>query len=204
MPLAATTYHTDLAGLGSFRLDDIGTFAAVPGVEIDVPLSARWSVKPLAYAGLGKEFHGGPSAAIYWAGAKARAALTAGDHGVDVVASLRYAGFTARGEASGDLVPLRVGVEVTRPMRNRTLGDDPLNWYLHVARTHYVDDDAAAAGAPPLTVDDEWELGAAFGKRDARLRLGRLSWDRVGIAVTLDSGGDFSGFRLVFRSLYDR
>lgn len=205
VPLTVSTYRTDLTDLTSLTIDDIGTLAAVPGVEIDVPVSPRFSVKPLVYAGFGKEFHGGPTAAIYWAGFKTRTSLSPGELGVDLVTSLRYAAFDTSSDGSGDVVPLRAGIEITKPMRGRTIDDDPLNWYWHIVRTHYVDDDVSPPSDPrPLVVDDEWELGMAFGKRDERLRLWRFGWDRVGFAITLDSGGDPSGFRLVFKSLYDR
>lgn len=205
MPIMVSTYRTELTDLSSLTLDDIGTFAAVPGIEIDVPVSPRVSVKPLVYAGLGNEFHGGPTAAIYWAGAKTRASFAAGELGIDLVAGLRYAGFATSDDGSGDVVPLRKGIELTRPMRDTKLGGDPLNWYWHVAHTHYLDDDAGpGSAAARIAVDDEWELGIAFGKRDRPLSLGPLRWDRVGVALTLDSSGSPSGFRLVFRSLYDR
>lgn len=205
VPLVVSTYRTDLAGLASLSLDDVGTFAIVPGVEIDIPVGERFSVKPLAYAGYGREFHGGPSAAVYWAGIKARTAFARGELDIDLVTSLRYAGFNAGDGDSGDVVPLRAGVEITQPMPDRKLADEPLALYWHAAHTHYVDDDAGHASDPvPRNVNDEWELGISFGKHDGRLRLGFLSWDRVGFAVTLDSGADLSGARLIFNSLYDR
>ncbi len=206
VPITISTYRSDLTEFSAFRFDNIGTITAVPGVEVAVPLSPRFSVKPVVYAGAGNEFHGGPAAAIYWAGFKTRTAFSPGELGVDVVTSLRYAGFETSDDESGDVVPLQTGVEITKPMpEHRRIGGDPLNWYWHVARTRYVDDDVSRASEPaPLVVDDEWELGVAFGKRERRLELGRLSWDRVGFALTLDSSGNPSGFRLFFRSLYDR
>lgn len=204
VPLAVSTYRTDLTDLRSFTLDDVGTVAAVPGVEIDVPVSARLHVKPLVYAGLGKEFHGGPTASIYWAGVKARVSWQPGDLGVNLVTSLRHAGYRTSRGISGDAVPLGVGVEIRKPLGDATIGGDPLDWHWHVLHTHYLDDDVGSAPGRSLVVDDEWEIGIAFGKRDGRLRLGRLGWDRVGVALTLDSSGEPSGFRLIFRSLYDR
>jgi hypothetical protein len=51
-PVAIGAYDFDASPLGqTLGLDNVSTLSAVPGVEIDIPMNPRWSLKPLAYVG---------------------------------------------------------------------------------------------------------------------------------------------------------
>jgi len=208
LPIAASAYDLDLAApLEIAALDNVATWSAVPGVELDIPINERWSLKPLAYLGYGTAPAEDASAWIYWTGLKSRRVFGDDDLAWALVSSLVYVGYSPRGAGrSSRLVPLLNALEFSRPLASKKIGGDPVYLHWHVAYTHYLDAlelpfDDSVSTAP---IDDEWELGVAFGKKDKRLKLWRLGWDRVGLAYRWSTDGRLDGIRLTFHSLFDR
>lgn len=206
-PLTLGAQRVDLGDLsGTLSADNASTLSAVPGVEIEIPIGPRWSLKPIGYAGWGRELsRGGDSAVIYWAGVKSRLEFQTGDLQWSLNNSLVYMGYSPRVARSGKAVPLLTGFEFARPMGDVKLGGDPLYWNWHVAFTTYLRDlSLPGPDGAPANVSDEWELGIAFSKGGKRLKFWRFGWDRVGIAYRVSGDGRFKGLSLVFHSLFDR
>ncbi|MGD2166667.1 MAG: hypothetical protein PVF63_01085 [Gammaproteobacteria bacterium] len=191
-----------IAGIGA----GTSTISAVPGVEFPIPIGERWSIKPLANVGYGHATRGGDSAWIYRAGLRSRFTFDSRRFDWALVSALSVIGFRDDRGYSQRALPLTLGLDARIGLRNRRLGDDAVFLHWHVARTHYLDEPVLLRdpGAPALELDGEWELGAAFSKGEKRLRLKRLSWDRVGLALRITGDADLAGVRLVFRSLFDR
>jgi hypothetical protein len=193
--------------LSNVSFDSVGTVSAVPGVEIAVPVTERWSIKPFGYLGWGSDLDGSASAWIYWAGVKSRRSFGAGPLEWAVVNALTYVGYKPRGEASAHIVPFLTGLEFERPLANTRIGGERVQLHWHVAYTRYLNDltfDTGAPGAARIDIGSEWEAGVAFGKEGGRLRLWKLSWDRFGLAYRVSSNGEFTGIKVLFRSLFDR
>lgn len=191
----------------AFRPNNVSTLSAVPGVEIEVPLNERLSLKPIAYAGWGTALGEGDSAWIYWGGLRSRIAFRSGELEWWLIQSLLAVGFSSREAPSESLLPLRTGLEFRRPLGDKRLGGDRVYLDWSVAYTHHVDDlefGIAPARVPSLVIDDEWELVLAFSKGERPLTFWRLEFDRVGLAYRFGEGGDFTGIGVVFRSLFDR
>lgn len=208
MPVAigAHEFSPDVS-LESFRLKSVNTISAVPGIEIEIPATERWTLRSLSYLGFGTELDGGASARLYWLGMRSQFKFELDETEIFLVNGLSRVGYSGEGEASSRIMPLSTGLEFRRQLANRKIGDEPvfLNW--HVSYTKYLDElafDFGGANTDPIQVASEWELGVAFSKGDQKLKLWRLSWDRVGLAYRFDPDGDFSGVSLVFQSLFDR
>jgi hypothetical protein len=193
---------------GTFRLGNVGTVSAVPGVEIEFPVTSRWSLKPIAYAGWGTETHGDASAWIYWTGIKSRLRFHAASFDWSLVNGLTYVGYSSDASERGSVLPLLTGLEFQTPLNGKTIAEHPVHLHWHIAYTKYLNEVEflSAGGTSPHTVEvgDEWEIGVAFGTGDEPLRLWRLRWDRVGIAYRFSNDGNFTGIGLVFHSLFDR
>ena len=208
MPVTLGTHSFDTnAPLANLELDNVATMSAVPGVEIEIPMRPRWSLKPIAHLGWGSRLDGSASAWIYWVGLKSQLEFEAGKTEWALVNSLTRVGYTPSKGSSGRALPLLTGFEFRRPLERRKLGGDMvfLNW--HLAYTRYLDGlglDFANSTIPAIDIGNEWELGLGFSKGDRRLKLWRLGWDRVGLAYRFDDTGEFRGLSLVFRSLFDR
>ena len=208
VPVTIAAYHFELRDPGStLRLDNVASLSAVPGVEFDIPITERWSLKPLVYAGWGTELDGDASARIYWTGVKSQVAFQPGKLALNLVNGLGAVGYSTDTGQRERIAPLVTGLEFARPLEGTTLRGERVYLHWHVAHTRYLDELEVAprsASIEPVTIEDEWEVGAAFSTGQTPLRLWRLHWDRVGLAYRFSSSGDLEGVALTFRSLFDR
>jgi hypothetical protein len=206
LPTAFGLHEFEASAPGAaLSFGNVGTITAVPGVEIDVPMTERWSLKPLAALGWGTELGGGAHAWVYWAGVKSRVKFSADGFDWAIVNSLAYSGYTDNQHATSRVLPLLTGFEFDRPT-SKKLGGDPVHLYWHLGYTDFLANEPLLLGSFVSTVDvhDEWEVGMAFGRGAEPLRLWRLRWDRVGIAYRFSSDHQFEGITLFFSSLFDR
>jgi len=208
VPVAVGAYRLDDADLAaSLQLDNVSTLSVVPGVEIEVPMGERWSLKPLAYVGWGTHTDGDDSAWIYWAGIKSR--LRFGDEDFDwaLVNALTYVGYSSDANEHGNALPLLTAFEFGRPLGDKKIADQQVRLHWHIGYTDYLNDIELLRSRPdvlPVQMDAEWEIGMAFSTGEEPLRLWRLKWDRVGVVYRVSADGEFRGVGLVFRSLFDR
>jgi hypothetical protein len=207
-PVALGVHDLDAHEIGStLSLDNVSTITAVPGVEADIPIGPRWSLRPFANVGWGTETSSGSSSAwVYWAGVKSRL-IFPGRDGFEwtLVNSLTYSGYTNDAHESNHVLPLFTAFEFDRPIAKK-IGGDPVHLYWHFGYTDYLKHEPLllGAGVGSIDVEDEWEVGMAFGKGAEPLRLWRLHWNRVGIAYRFSSDGEFKGISVFFSSLFDR
>lgn len=193
--------------LPTFSFSSINSVSIVPGVELDVPIAAHWSLKPLTYIGWGTETGGDVHAAIFRLGLRSERVFQPGATGVTLYNSLLRMGYSANDETSDAVNLFEVGLDFSRALGNRKIGDAPVEIYWHALYTRYFDElslDSGDLSIETAGIDSEWEIGAGFGRQGARLTLWRLKFDRVGIAYRFDSDGQFSGIGIVFKSLFDR
>ena len=208
VPFAIGAHEFDSPDLfPSFRFESINSFSIVPGVEIDVPIAAHWSLKPLAYVGWGTETGGDVDAAIFRLGLRSERVFEPGAIGVTLYNSLLRMGYSADDDSSSVVNLFEIGLDFSRTLENRRIGDAPVEIYWHALYTRYFDElhlDSGDFSIEPAGIDSEWEIGAGFGRQGARLGLWRIRFDRVGIAYRFNSDGQFSGIGIVFKSLFDR
>jgi len=212
LPMTLGLHKFDFGEIGeALDLDNANAISFVPGVEIEIPINQRWTLKPIAYAGWGTELRHSNYAWIYWAGLKSRLAFKSGDLDWALVNSLSYVGYNPSVGDNADVVPFLTALEFQRPMGNVMMGGDQvfLNW--HVAYTKLLDDPGLQLGFrrsdarfTSKNVADQWELSIAFSKGRERLRWWLLSWDRVGLTYKVSSNGDFEGIAITFGPIFDR
>jgi len=207
LPIAVGLYRFDFEPDSTLRFDNISTISLVPSVEFDIPVTPRWSLKPLVAVGYGGEVGGDASAAIYWAGIKSELQFSARAFDWALVNGLTYVGYSNKLHERGEILPLMTGVEFARALPSAKIRGERVRLHWHVAYTSYLDEAEIGLSArtlDPVTLDSEWELGAAFSTGDRPLRWWRLHWDRVGLAYRFSNDGGFEGISLTFHSLYDR
>jgi hypothetical protein len=209
LPLTIGLHELESSDLGAtLDLDNVGTLSAVPGLEIEIPINGRWSLKPVVYAGWGSEVDGDASAWMYWAGVRSR--LTFHNDAFDwaLINALSDVGYSSDSGRRENVLPLLTGVEFERALANIRLGGEQVHLHWHVAYTSYLDEikwlPITRSTLPPVAIEDEWEIGVAFSRGTEPLRWWLLQWDRVGIAYRFSSNGHFEAVSLVFGSLYDR
>jgi hypothetical protein len=192
--------------LRNFDADNVNAVSAVPGVEIEIPINVRWTLKPLVHAGYGAQLSSSESAPIYWAGVKSKIDFRAGETDWSLLNSLTYVGFTSNTAPRSEFLALMTGFEFQRQLKEKKIGGRPVVLHWHVAHRRNLNElDFDLTGSiERVDIPSEWELGIAFGRAGSRLSFWRLGWDRVGVASRFSSNGDLSGFSLTFKSLFDR
>ena len=205
LPVTFSVHNFNIDNLAEILdVDNFGTVSVTPGVEIEVPITKRWSLKPLAYGGWGAQVNGPQSAWIYWAGLKSRYRLGRGDLEWSLVNAIEYIGYTPNEGPSNDAVPVMAGLEFRLPLRNVKLGGDRVYLDWHATYTAYFDNLKFLVRDVPIDkVADTWELGLAFSKGKRKLKFWHFEWDRVGLAYQFSSSGKFQSVTLVFRSVFD-
>lgn len=208
LPLAIGAHEfSSLDQIGDLAPGSINAISVVPGVEIEIPMSERWSLKSLAYLGLGRETGGGADAKIFRLGFRSQLAFMRGRTEMLLVNGLGRLGYSADDGSSSRINLLFNGLDFSRSLKNKKIGDVPVRIDWHVLYTNYLDTlglDLAEFSAKPVTIGSEWELGVAFGKQEGDLRLWKLKLDRVGLAYRFGGNGKFTGIGIVTRSLFDR
>jgi len=190
---------------GIIDIDNFGSASVTPGVEIDIPVTERWSLKPLAYLGWGTELNGHQSAWSYWTVVKSRYLLGGDGLKLSLGNCLAYIGYTPNDGPSSDAVPVMAGLEFQWPVDGGRLGVKPFDIEGHVLYTAYMDNlNFLFGGVSSAKIADEWELGLAIGKGPGKISFWHLEWDRIGLAYRFSGSGEFDGVSLVFRSVFDR
>jgi len=196
--------------LGLSKLDEIpdfvefenyGTVSFTPGVQLEVPVNAKWSLRPFAHLGYGWEFETQEGAWIWYGGVKSRYRLGDGRFHWSLLNGLYYAGYKPQFENRGQYGALMAGLEFSHPLGDTRLNGDPLylNWHLtyswYFDRLNFHLDPERSE-----SLRDQWEVGIALGLRDRPLKIGFMSFEQVGLAYRFSSDEDFSAITVNFRS----
>jgi len=206
LPVSLGVHSFDPTAIGStLTLDNVATLSAVPGVEIEIPIGPRWSLKPLGYVGWGTVPDGDASAWIYWTGVKSRLRFPGRSFDWALLNILTYAGYRDDNGQHSSVLPLLTAVEFDRPLASKQIRGERVHLYWHVGYTQYLNEaELFLSNLRTVDLEDEWEVGMGFGTGAEPLRLWRLHWDRVGLAYRFSTNHQFSGISLVFGSLFDR
>jgi hypothetical protein len=214
VPIALGLHDFDTSALDTtLKLENASTLTAVPGVEFDIPMTGRWTLRPFASLGYGAQLDGTSSAWVYWVGVKSKYTFAAEGFDWAIVNTLTYSGYTtAHNDAvtsnvhtSSRVLPLLTAFEFDRPI-DKQIGGQPVHLYWTFGYTDYLASKPLLLGSLVTSVDigDEWELGMAFGRGKEPLKLWRLRWDRVGLSYRFSSDHRFQGISLSFSSIFDR
>ena len=176
----------------------ISTLSVMPGLEWEVPLSSRWTVRPYADAGFGQELAGRESAWIYDFGVKSRV-LIAQDKGVEfaLVNSLAAAGYRPRGGPSNPFGYVAAGLDVTIPTNGSLFGRPVYIGVTPVYLYYFNHLSFAEIDDPRNRIREEAELAISIVTRKP-WSLKFFDFDRIGLAIR--SSGDITGVSL-FTSL---
>ena len=192
--------------LGLEKLDDIydftdfdnySTVSFTPGVQVEIPVTEKWYLRPYANLGWGTEVKTGDSAWIYYGGLKSRYRLGGNESTWSLLNAINYAGYNPDYGKRGQYGSFMTGFEFDHPLKGVKLGDDEawLNWhitynYLFDKLNFHVEDDVVES------VRDQWELGLALGKGNKKMKLWFLSFEHVGLSFKWSSNGTYKALSL--------
>ena len=190
--------------LGAVDVDNVSFLSVNPGIDIEVPINDIWSLRPYASIGHGQALDGSDSAWTYWAGVKSRVSFESGKLDWYLLNGIGYVGYTPNKGSSDRIFPVSAALEFSYPMNDTKEDDEQLLLHWHVGYSFF-GDDLDFIGNPTVdsSIPDQWELGAAIGRRDSPIRIWFMNFDRLGLGYRTSSNGDLKGITFVFRSLFE-
>ena len=191
--------------LGAAEVDNVSFISLNPGIDIEIPINSTWSLRPYASIGYGQAFDSSESAWTYWGGIKSRLAFQSGKLNWGLLNQVGFVGYTPNRGPSDKFWPVMAGFEFDYPMGAER--DDGGQLLLHWHATYTVfGDDLTFSGNPLVNnpITDQWEIGAAIGRRDSPIKIWFLKFDRLGLGYRTSSNGDLKGITFVFRSEFDQ
>jgi len=191
--------------LGSAELDNVAFLSLNPGVDIEIPVNNTWSLRPYVSVGHGQAFDSSDSAWTYWGGIKSQLAFQSGNLNWKLLNQFGFVGYTPNRGPSDKFWLLMAGLEFDYPIgsSDHNSAQKLLHW--HATYTVF-GDDLTFSGNPVVNnpITDQWEVGAAIGRRDSPIKIWFLKFDRLGLGYRTSSNGDLKGITFVFRSEFDK
>ena len=207
-PLSVGLHRLD-GGPEIIDFDNLGTVSFTPGVQLEIPVSPKWYLRPHFNAGYGYEFESGDSAWIYSGGVRSRYALGGKSLNWSLLNAVYWAGYSETRGGSGEFASLMTGLEFSQPLASLELGGDPLQLNWHLTYTWMFDELDFGLPVPRGddrffnrfdSVDDQWELGLALAKQGKKLDLGFMAFEQVGLSLKWSTDGRFRAISVNVRS----
>lgn len=183
---------------------NVTSLSANLGVDADIPLTRRLSIRPGVQLGYGTVLGQHEDAVTYKAELKSRYTLGSGKLGWALLADAGFAGYEpGRGDAD-NFAFVRLGAEFEYPVNWFSTRDREALLYWHVSFTDFLDEIEVEAGVDAFdSVANTWQIGAAFGKRNESIQIWFLKFERLGIGYNFSTSGELRGIKLLFNSLYE-
>lgn len=200
--------------VGFHNIDDIqglledanfGSLAFTPGVDVEIPVTEQFYLRPFANIGWGTELGENNSAWIYQAGVKSRYTFEAGGKPLALIGNIYYAGYTPNRGASDDLSGIALGIEGRLPFKDFTMGGKPMAFDWHAMYTYFSNEPVfTRPNAEPAIVEQLIEVGVALSPRNGRWNFWVWKPERLGVAYKFDPNGNFSAITINFTSWFRR
>jgi hypothetical protein len=190
---------------GAIDLDNVASLSVTPGIDITIPVTERWWLRPYAAVGWGTALDGDDSAWTYWAGINSRYTFQKGNLNWALINSIAYVGNTPSNANSDDFWPLMAGLEFDYPLGNKQMDNEQLYLSWHGMYTTFEDDlDQTIGGISSQPITDQWEFGVSIRKKKEPIKIWFLKFDRLGLGYRFSSAGDLKGITFIFRSVFER
>lgn len=175
-------YAFDDAFEGEFP-EQVSTVSVMPGLEWEMPVSRRWTLKPYFSGGFGHELSGRESALIYDFGVKSRF-LLGKDKGVEfaLVNSLTAAGYRPRGGPAQPFGVLAVGIDLVIPTNQVLFGRDAFIGFTPIYYYYFNKIRFAEFNDVDNRLKEQFELALSVMSRKP-WSLKYFDVDRVGLAI---------------------
>jgi quaternary ammonium compound-resistance protein SugE len=98
--------------------DNFGTISFTPGVQVEIPVTQKWYLRPYAHIGYGVETSTSDSAWIYYGGLKSRYRLGSGRVDWSLLNGINFAGYKPEFDNRGRYAKLTVRQNATAALAN--------------------------------------------------------------------------------------
>jgi hypothetical protein len=185
--------------------ENFGTFTFTPGLELEIPVTENFYLRPYAKAGWGSEFSGDYSAWMWYGGLKSRYRFPGSKNDFALIGNIYYAGFKPDEGDADDLSGLLFGVEGSIPVGQRKYRNHSLDLDWHVNYSYFTNEPVfSVPGKDPYRLSEVYEAGLALSPRGRKWDLWLWHPDRLGLAYKYDPSGEFSAITINFSSWFYR
>jgi len=196
LPVAVgVTYFDDVFEIPGVMDDDLQTLTAVPGAELELPLTSNWRLSPFAQAGLGLDLKSSNNSLVWGAGSRTRAwfgegkkwlvggeALVAGNHPLGEGDATRFGRWSLGAEYKWQTD--------WEPFGRR------VSWHARLIQYYYSDVLELQSPLVTIPVNAATEVGASFGI-DPPLNIFGYKFRQGGVAY--EYSGNFKAIKLITR-----
>jgi hypothetical protein len=194
----------DLGGI--IENDNFGTITFAPGVELEVPVSERWYLRPVAHIGWGRELEEGESAWVFYGGIKSRYIFPSNNqYEWSLLNSIYFAGYKPDKGRSDHLAVATIGLELRQPLSKASVAGRPIDLHWNLMYTYFGRElhfNSPEGSFEPIR--DHMELGFAMSFRDGPYKLWFFNVHRLGVGYRFTSGGEFTAITLHMRSWFTK
>lgn len=205
VPVTVGVARLDLEDVpGILDPDNFSTASVGLKADLDIPIGARLSVRPSAQLGYGTVLGESDDAWTYRGDLRGRYTFQSGKLDWALIGMVGYVSYDASQGADDGFSYTGLGAEFAYPVRWFTSDDNQALAYWHLLYVDFPNRlEVSSRIGRNADIASYWQAGLAFGKRDERIRLWFLSFDRLGLAYDLSPSGELRGIKFVFRSLYE-
>jgi hypothetical protein len=194
LPVSVALAEFDLTDLNLGNVTTAG-LSVLPGIEVEIPLSPAWTVRPFVNVGGGWEFQRDSSALIYSVGATTAWRRPIGEELLFALGGkLVYAGYKS-GSESSTLAALALGGDLGYPLQMELAGRQAILGTQLIGTVYFNELEFLMPGSGEQEVSRELEVALTLGVRRPLEILG-VGFDRIGLGYRRGSNG-LRGLRLV-------
>lgn len=205
VPLTVGVARLDLEDIpGIIDLDNFSTASVSTGLDADIPVNQRFSIRPNVEAGYATILGESDYAWTYRLDLKTRTRFESGELDWDLLIDIGLVGYEANRGDSDDFTYVSAGLEFGYPIGWLSTDDNQSMLYWHLSYVDFIDKVRFQSGIfESDSITNYWQGGIAFGRRDQPLNIWFMQFDRLGLAYNYSASGELRGIKFVFNSLYE-
>ena len=205
LPLSVGVTRLDFQDVpGILDPENFSMVSAGVRADIDVPVTARFSLRPNAQLSYGTVIGESEYAWTYRGDVRARYTLRSGDPDWALIGAAGIVGYDANRGDDDSFTYVSIGTELAYPVRWFGSGDGQTLVYWHLLYTDFLNRIEVQGRSQQFEeIANYWQAGFAFGRRDRPIDWWFFRFDRLGLAYDISPSGELRGLKFVFRSLYD-
>lgn len=195
LPVTLASLGGDVRNIGGVVIPLDATVVGVnPGVELQIPVTPEWTLKPFGRIGVGRDVSNDNNSFIFAVGLKSRYAIPWRKFQFALGTGIFYDGFKPRGQDKQDYASIGVGWDIIYPLGLNLSGQDT-NIGGYLAYYYYFDNlEFMQVSNSFLEISNQYEVGVTLGTY-APIPIGPFKLQRFGIAYRF--GEDFKAIRLI-------
>jgi len=184
------------------EFDNYGTITFTPGVQVEIPVTDRWYLRPFGHLGVGYEKESDEWASIWYGGLKSRYLLGERERfNWSLLSAVYFGGYKPEYKNRGQYASVMGGFEFDNKLGELTWGGEQmwLNW--HLTYDYFFDNiNFHASEENVVSIKDQWELGLALGTGDKRMKFWFMGFEHVGLSFKMSSNGEYQAISFNLRS----